>query len=130
MADCESVVYFVQECILDHLLDGKVTGVSTHKLSDNTLTVGRITQHTSGGESPFIEEMLHCLGIRQLLTRRGPADCTHWPGRENLMGDIPSCSFKEEFPEGTDEQFLPTLLTSSLSPCLSRPAPSPAPGDL
>jgi hypothetical protein len=30
MANCESAAYFVQECILDHLLDGKVVGVSTH----------------------------------------------------------------------------------------------------
>jgi hypothetical protein len=36
MADCESAAYFVQECILDHLLDGKVMGVSTHNFSDNT----------------------------------------------------------------------------------------------
>jgi hypothetical protein len=106
MANCESAAYFVQECIRDHLLDGKVTGVFTHNFSDNTPTVGRITCHTSGGESSFTEEMLHCLGIRQLVTGRGPADCTHWPGKENLMGDIPSCSFEEGFPEGTDEQFL------------------------
>jgi hypothetical protein len=74
MAGCESVAYFVQECIRDHLLDGKVTWVSTHNFSDNTLKVGRITRHTSGGESPFTEEMLHCLGIHQLVTGRGPAD--------------------------------------------------------
>jgi hypothetical protein len=106
MADCESAAYFVQECILDNLLDGKVAGVSTHNFSDNTPTVGRITRHISGGESPFTKEMLHCLGICQLVTRRGLADCAHWPGKENLMGNIPLCSFKEGFPEGMVEQFL------------------------
>jgi hypothetical protein len=106
MAGCESAPYFVQQCILDHLLDGTVAGVSTHNFSDNTPTVGWITQHTNGGESPFTEEMLHCLGICQLVTGRGPADCTHWPGKENLMGDIPLCLFEEGFPEGMDEQFL------------------------
>jgi hypothetical protein len=43
MANCKSVAYFVQECILDHLLDGKVVRVSTHNFSDNTPTVGQIT---------------------------------------------------------------------------------------
>jgi hypothetical protein len=43
MADCKSAAYFVQECILDHLLDGKVMGVSTQNFLDNTPTVGRIT---------------------------------------------------------------------------------------
>jgi hypothetical protein len=79
---------------------------STQNFLDNTPTVGQITRHTSGGESPFTKEMLHCLGICQLVTGRGPADFTHWPGKENLMGDIPSCSFEEGFPEGSDEQFL------------------------
>jgi hypothetical protein len=68
--------------------------------------VGRITQHTRGGESRFTKEMLHCLGICQLVTGRGPADCTHWPGKENLMGNIPSHSFEEGFLEGMEEQFL------------------------
>jgi hypothetical protein len=68
--------------------------------------VGRITRHTSRGESPFTEEMLHCLGIWQLIIGRGPADCTHWVGKENLMGNILSRSFKEGFPKGTDNQFL------------------------
>jgi hypothetical protein len=106
MADCESGAYFVQECLLDHLLNGQVARVSTHNFSDNTPTVRWITHHTSRGESPFTEEMLHCLGIRQLITRRGPADCTHWPGKENVMGDIPSRSFEEGFPKGTDDKFL------------------------
>jgi hypothetical protein len=60
----------------------------------------------SQGESPFTEEMLHCLGIRQLITGRGMEDCTHWPGKENLMGNIPLRSFQESFPKGTDNQFL------------------------
>jgi hypothetical protein len=107
MADCESGAYFVQECLLlDHLLNGQVARVSTHNFSDNTPMVGWITRHTSGGESPFTEEMLHCLGIWQLITGRGPADCTHWPGKENLMGNIPLRSFKEGFPKGMDNQFL------------------------
>jgi hypothetical protein len=50
--------------------------------------------------------MLDCLGIRQVLTGRGPADCTHWPGKENLMVDVPTQSFEEGFPEGSDEKFL------------------------
>jgi hypothetical protein len=78
MVDCESGAYFIQqECLLDHLLNANVAGVFTHNFSDNTPMVGRITRHSSGGESSFTEEMLHCLGIRQLITRRGPADCTH-----------------------------------------------------
>jgi hypothetical protein len=69
--------------------------------------------------------MLHCLGIWQLITGRGPADCTHWPGKENLMGNILSRSFKEGFPKGTDNQFLahftnhfplPTLFTPNSQP--------------
>jgi hypothetical protein len=130
MADCESAAYFVQECILDHLLDGKVAGVSTHNFLDNTPTVEWITRHTSGGQSPFTEEMLNCLVIRQLVTGRGLADCTHWPGKENLLGDVPSSSFEEGFPEGTDEQFLAHFTNRFPHPCLSRPTPSPAPGDL
>jgi hypothetical protein len=106
MADCELGAYFVQECILDHLLQGRVVGISTHNFSDNTPTVGQITKHKSRGESPFAEYMLDCLGIRQVLTGRGPADCTHWPEKENLMGDVPSGSFEEGFPEGSDEKFL------------------------
>jgi hypothetical protein len=125
MVDCESEAYFVQECLLDHLLNGQVAGVSTLNFSDNTPTVGRITHHTSRGESSFTEEMLHCLGIRQLITGRGPADCTHWPGKENLVGDIPLRSFKEGFPKGKDNQFLahftnrfplPTLFTPDSQP--------------
>jgi hypothetical protein len=105
MADCESGAYFVQECILDHLLQGRVAGISTHHFSDNMPTVGQITKHKSRGKSPFAKYMLHCLGIRQVLTRRGLADCTHWPGKENLMGDIPSRSFEEGFPEGSYKKF-------------------------
>jgi hypothetical protein len=52
MADCESGAYFVQECLLDHLLNSQVAGVSTHNFSDNTPTVGWITHHTSGGNPP------------------------------------------------------------------------------
>jgi hypothetical protein len=99
--------YFVQECILDQLLNGNVAGVSTHNLSDNTPTVGRITRHTSREESPFTEEMLHCLGIRQLITGREPADCTHWPGKENLMGNIP-LSFFYMFAQRQNSQNLHT----------------------
>jgi hypothetical protein len=93
MADCESGAYFVQECLLDHLLNGQVAGVSTHNFLDNTPMVGQITRHISRGESTFTEEMLHCLGIWQLITGKGLADCTHWPGKKNLMGNIPSRSF-------------------------------------
>jgi hypothetical protein len=52
MADCKSGAYFVQECLLDHLLNGQVAGVSTHNFSDNAPTVGRITHHTSGENPP------------------------------------------------------------------------------
>jgi hypothetical protein len=125
MADCESGAYFVQECLLDHLLNGQVARVSTHNFSDNTPMVGLITHHTSGGESPFTEEMLHCLGIRQLITGRGPPDCTHWPGKENLMGGIPLRSFKEGFPKGMDDQFLAHFTSRFPLPTPSMPNSQP-----
>jgi hypothetical protein len=65
MADCKSAAYFIQECMLDHLLDGEVAGVLTHVFSDNTPTVGRIKRKSSRGESTFSEAMLECLGMRQ-----------------------------------------------------------------
>jgi hypothetical protein len=125
MADCELGAYFVQECLLDHLLNSQVAGVSTHNFSDNTPMVGRITHHTSRGESPFTEEMLYCLGIWQLITRRGPADCTHWLGKENLMGDIPSRSFEEGFPERMDDQFLAHFTNHFPLPTLFMPDSQP-----
>ena len=106
MADCESAAYFIQECLLDHLLDGQVAGVSSFNWSDNTPTVGRITRRTSGGESHMAEDMLYTLAMRQIYTRRGPSDCNHWPGIENLMGDVPSRSYEAGFPEGSDTAFL------------------------
>jgi hypothetical protein len=115
----------VQECLLDHLLKGQVAGVSTHNFLDNTPMVGRITCHTSRGESPFTEEMLHCLGIWQLITGRGPADCTHWPGKENLMGNIPSRSFQEGFPKGMDDQFLAHFTSRFPLPTPSMPNSQP-----
>jgi hypothetical protein len=56
MVDHESGAYFVQECLLDHLLNCQVARVSTHNFSDNTPMVGQITHHTRGGESPFTEK--------------------------------------------------------------------------
>jgi hypothetical protein len=52
MADCKSWAYFVQECLLDHLLNGQVAGVSTHNFSDNTPTVSRITHHRRDATLP------------------------------------------------------------------------------
>jgi hypothetical protein len=112
MADCESGAYFVQECLLDHLLNGQVAGVSTHNFLDNT---------------PMV---LHCLGIQQLITWRGPADCTHWPGKENLMGNILSRSFEEGFPKGMDKQFLAHFTNHFPLPTLFTPDSQPGPWKL
>jgi len=106
MADCESIAYFIQECLIDHLLEGKVEGLSSFIWSDNTPTVGRITKRSSGGESRVAENMLYFLAMRQVFTRRGPSDCNHWPGAENLMADVPSRSFEEGFPADQDDKFL------------------------
>jgi hypothetical protein len=43
--------------------------------------------------------------MRQLIMGRGPADCSHWPGESDLMGDVPSRSFEEGFPVNHDEEF-------------------------
>ena len=106
MADGESISYFIQECLIDHLLKGNVAGLSSFIWSDNTPTVGRITKRSSGGESRVAENMLYFLAMRQLFTKRGPSDCNHWPGSENLMADVPSRSFEEGFPADQDDAFL------------------------
>jgi hypothetical protein len=75
MEDCELGAYFLQECLLDHLLGGDEAGISTHVFFNNTPMVGRIKRKSSGGESTFSEAMLECLGMRQLIPGQGPADC-------------------------------------------------------
>jgi hypothetical protein len=126
MADCELGAYFVQECLLDHLLNGDGAGVSTHNFSDNTPTVGWINRHTSGGESPFTEEMLHCLGIWQLITGRGLADFTHWPGKETSWATFHRGPSRRASPKEWTTSSWPTSLTDSLSLPHSCQTPSQA----
>jgi hypothetical protein len=128
MADCESGAYFVQECLLDHLLNGQVARGSTHNFSDNTPMVGRITHHTSRGESPFTEEMLHCLGIRQLITGSGPADCTH--SRKMSWATSHRGPSRRASPKEWMTSSWPTSLTISLSLPHSCLTPSQALGSL
>jgi hypothetical protein len=105
MADCKSGAYFVQECLLDHLLNGDGAGVSTHNFSDNTPTVGWINRHTSGriplhrGDATLPRHM-------EAHHRERPGRFHPLAGQGNLMGNIPSRSFEEGFPKGMDDQFL------------------------
>lgn len=106
MADCESAANFIGECLLDDILCGGVAGLSSFLWSDNTPTVGRIQKQASKGKSHMAEDMLLLMALRQRISRRGPQDCLHWKGTENDLGDIPSRSFEEGFPDHADAAFL------------------------
>jgi hypothetical protein len=130
MADCKSAAYFVQECILDHLLDGKVTGVSTHNFSDNTRQWDGLPD-TPVGENPHSPRRCFTAsasanwlpGEDQQIAPTGLASKTSW------ATSLRACLRKGSQKERMNSSW-PTSLTGSLSPCLSHPAPSPAPGDL
>ena len=79
---------------------GDTTGVSTQVCSDNSPTVGWNRTMSSKGTHRAPETLLMWQALRQRYTRRGPADVDHVAGKENRLGDFPSRSFEEGFPDG------------------------------
>ena len=99
--ECAAIV--VGEFLLDHLLGGDVAGVSTHLGSDNSASVGQQQRKASRATHKQAQNLLRWQALRQRWTRRGPADCDHIPGLSNGLGDIPSRSYEEGFPEASDD---------------------------
>jgi hypothetical protein len=101
MADCKSAAYFVQECILDHLLDGKVVGYLP-------ITSRTTPRQWDGFLDTPVEENPHSL--RRCFTASASANWLLEEDRQiaptGLAGKTSWVTFEEGFPEGMDEQFL------------------------
>jgi len=95
----------IQECLLDHLLARWQSRRGLHFQVVQQYS-NCWARHSPNKWRALPENMLYFLVKRQIFTCRASADCNHWPGSENLMGDVPSRSFEEGFPEGTDNMFL------------------------
>ena len=87
---------------LEHWTGCDTRGIATHVGSDNSPTVGWNNRGASRASHKAPETMIWWQALRQRFTRRGPTDVEHIPGKTNLLGDFPSRSFEEGFPEGTD----------------------------
>jgi hypothetical protein len=100
-SDGEAAAVFVQELSME-AWTGDSRGVSTHVGSDNSPTVGWNQRGASRGTHKAPETLLMWQALRQRYTRRGPADVDHVEGKTNLLGDFPSRSFEEGYPEGKE----------------------------
>jgi hypothetical protein len=130
MADSKSAAYFVQECILDHLLDGKVGGYLP-------ITSQTTPRQWDGLPNTPVEENLH--SPRRCFTASASANWLPEEDRQIAPTGLArktswATSLHARLRKGSRKERMnsswPTSLTGSLSPCLSRPTPSPAPGDL
>jgi hypothetical protein len=100
-SDGEAAAVFVQELSME-AWTGDTRGVSTHVGSDNSPTVGWNQRMASRASHRAPETLLLWQALRQRYTRRGPADVDHVEGKTNLLGDFPSRSFEEGYPEGAE----------------------------
>jgi hypothetical protein len=107
-SDGEAAAVFLQELSLEHWTGCDTRGISTHWGSDNSPTVGWNNRGASRASHRAPETMIWWQALRQRFTRRGPTDVEHVPGKSNRLGDFPSRSFEEGFPDGAagDEKFL------------------------
>jgi hypothetical protein len=99
-SDGEAAAVFTQELSLEAWTDRDTRGVSTHIGSDNSPTVGWNTRMASRASHTAPETMILWQALRQRFTRRGPTDVEHIPGKTNALGDFPSRSFEQGFPDG------------------------------
>ena len=105
MGDCEAAAVFIAECMLEDLLHGNTSGLSTHLGSDNKNAVGWYSRKASRATSRAPERMLRWLALLQRWTRRGPQDVSHYPGELNRMADFASRSFEQGFPASHHDTF-------------------------
>ena len=105
-SDVEAAVVFIQDLMLDHLLKGRLAGQSAHTGSDNSPAVHWNRRMASRANHRAPERFLRIKAILQRWTRCGPQDITHYAGSDNLLGDVPSRSYEEGFPEGEENNFL------------------------
>jgi hypothetical protein len=110
--DGEAGAVFIAELMLDHILAGNTAGVATHLGSDNSSTVSWNTRMATRATHKAPERFLRYQAMRQRWNRRGPADCTHIAGKNNLLGDFPSRSYEEGFPNDADDDAFLTEFTA------------------
>jgi hypothetical protein len=65
--------------------------------------------------------MIWWQALWQRFTRRGSTDVEHIPGKTNLLGDFPSRSFKEGFPDGVEGDATFLLHSSARGGLSTRP---------
>jgi hypothetical protein len=109
--DGEAGAVFIGELMLDHVLGGDTAGVATHLGSDNSSTVSWNSRMATRATHKAPERFLRFQAMRQRWNRRGPADCNHIAGKTNLLGDFPSRSYEEGFPDTTDDAAFLTEFT-------------------
>ena len=105
-SDGEAAAVLISEFSLEEWTGEDTAGISTHIGSDNTPTVGWNTSMASKASHKTPERFLKFQALRQRFTRRGPTDVEHISGVSNRLGDFPSRSFEEGFPDGDDDAFL------------------------
>jgi hypothetical protein len=108
--DLELAANFMAERTAEHMLQGQIAGLNSWFGSDNTTTVSWKTKKATKAStrSHFAPQIMRAEALLQRYTRRGPQDIGYIEGAQNLLGDFPSRSFNEGFPEGTggDTAFL------------------------
>ena len=105
-SDGEAAAVFISELSLEHLTNEETVGIAKHIGPDNTPTVSWNNRQASKASHKTPERFIKFQALRQRFTRRGPTDVEHISGVSNRLGDFPSRSFEEGFPDGTDDAFL------------------------
>jgi hypothetical protein len=101
--DLEMAANFVAERLLEHQLQGACEGLNSWLGSDNTTTVSwkRKRAPRASARSSFAPQVLRAEAILQRYTRRGPQDIGYIKGIDNLLGDFPSRSYNQGFPDNS-----------------------------
>jgi hypothetical protein len=95
MANCESGAYFVQECILNHLLQGRVVGISTHNFSSRA-------NHKTQKQRRISVRQIHARLPRDLAgpNQEGPGRLHPLAGKRKFDGGRTFPIIRVRFPGG------------------------------